>query len=196
MASTIPSPLLALPTELRLEIYGYIIRSVPVPTSAHLQEHQGLLLSCHQVYEEFEAEAVKATDRFLDSVQQDWTGSGHVQLRPPTLAKLPETINIPLVIPAAGLHYYNSPFLRPLLTRLITHLPSFSSMFVRHCFFRLSSDPLDWTSQAFFASIVREFVSRRAELPAAYKEVGWMYEGMRDVLMYDITWDSRVAESR
>jgi hypothetical protein len=102
MDPTIPSPLLDLPTELRLEIYSHIIRWVPAPTSAHLQGHQGLLLSCHQVYKEFAAEAVKATNRFLDSVQQGWAGTDHGPLRLPTLAKLPDTINITVGFPAAA----------------------------------------------------------------------------------------------
>ncbi|KAH5267801.1 hypothetical protein HBI46_038320 [Parastagonospora nodorum] len=56
---------LGLPTELRLQIYGYIADTVPIPTSSTMEPYQGLILSCRQVYHEFESEAVKSVNQFL-----------------------------------------------------------------------------------------------------------------------------------
>jgi hypothetical protein len=91
-------PFLNLPTELRLNVYAQIIDRVSVPTSANMANFKGLLLSCRQIHQEFESEALKVAHRFLETVQEDWTVT-HKPLRLPRLRKLSDTIHITIGIP-------------------------------------------------------------------------------------------------
>jgi hypothetical protein len=79
-ANTTISLLLDHPSELRLEIYGHIINAAPVrysldsdpvPTSANVADYQGLTLSCRQIHDEFESEAIRVVRYFLDTVQKE-----------------------------------------------------------------------------------------------------------------------------
>jgi hypothetical protein len=68
MSSTPPKSFLGLSAELRLNIYNQIITSVPVGTCKKLTDYHGLILSCRQVYTEFEAEALKDVNDFMHSL--------------------------------------------------------------------------------------------------------------------------------
>jgi hypothetical protein len=92
---------LDLPAELRIDIYGYIIGSLDgAPTSARLKEYRSFLLSCSQVHNELEAEALKVTNAFLAQVQSAWTITA-APLHLPTLTKLSDTVSIPIGVPGA-----------------------------------------------------------------------------------------------
>jgi hypothetical protein len=65
--ATTTSPLLALPTELRLLVYDFVIP--PIPLSGPPVQYTGLLYSCHLIRHELVPEILKRMTTFLYSVQ-------------------------------------------------------------------------------------------------------------------------------
>jgi hypothetical protein len=83
-----PTSLLDLPMEIRLAIYSEISSSLPVAASPYLYPYHGLLLSCHQIYAEFEAEALKDVEIFFKRLES----TRAVELDMPVFEKLAHTI--------------------------------------------------------------------------------------------------------
>jgi hypothetical protein len=73
MTSLPTSRLLALPAEIRLNIYAQIIASRPLATSRHLaskpHDYRGLILSCRQLHSEFTAEALEDAIRLYELIR-------------------------------------------------------------------------------------------------------------------------------
>jgi hypothetical protein len=66
-----PTSLLDLPVELRLAVYDEIISSVPVAASTYLCRYNRLLLSCRQIFTEFESEALKDVKVFFRRLESE-----------------------------------------------------------------------------------------------------------------------------
>jgi hypothetical protein len=71
-----------------LLVYSYMISSIPIAASTYLNQYQGLLLSCRQVYIEFEAEALKNIDIFFKRLQSKTPN----MLEVPKFEKLAHTV--------------------------------------------------------------------------------------------------------
>ncbi|KAH5699303.1 hypothetical protein HBI44_074090 [Parastagonospora nodorum] len=138
---------LGLPTELRLQIYGYIADTVPIPTSSTMEPYQGLVLSCRRVYHEFESEAVKSVNQFLKASKAKWTTTLYNVLIP-HIQTFVDTITITIKItghipPAIQLPRYHCnplyyPHLATLIHNFIDNLPSF-----RLCMLKVDSPIVD-----------------------------------------------------
>jgi hypothetical protein len=79
------SPLLQLPTELRLQIYGYVVPDVPL--SVPPNQFTGLLYSCKTILNELEPEICKhlaaAVNSIDDLIRAHHNGKG-IRFTPPT----------------------------------------------------------------------------------------------------------------
>jgi hypothetical protein len=75
-----------------------MISSIPVADSTYLNQYRGLLLSCRQVYTEFEPEALKNVDAFFKRLHSTTT---HM-LEVPKIEKLAHT-----VLPQVEVEKYN-----------------------------------------------------------------------------------------
>jgi hypothetical protein len=94
MTSLPTSRLLALPAEIRLNIYAQIFASTPLATSRHLatkpHDYRSLILSCRQLHFEFTPEALKDVIRLYDFIQSIAPSI----VRMPKLETLADTKNI------------------------------------------------------------------------------------------------------
>lgn len=95
-----------------------------------MAEYEGLILSCRQVYREYESEVLDRVHHFLDIIQQDWTLKKEPLILP-RRQNLGDTINMGIIVPQS-IHLLRPepphPFswLRPLCQTLADNLPSFS----------------------------------------------------------------------
>jgi hypothetical protein len=91
-----------------LRIYAHIIRAVGCPTPKRVKQYTGLLLSCCEIYYEFENEAVKTTKRTLDAIQTEWSEYFR-PLRLPTISSLADTVRSLICMPAEITHSTYTP---------------------------------------------------------------------------------------
>jgi hypothetical protein len=197
---------LDLPAELRIDIYGYLIGSLDgALTSARLKEYRSFLLSCSQVHNELEAEALKVTNAFLAQVQSAWTITA-APLHLPTLTKLSDTVSIPIGVPGAvKIFHYESvwvptkryyklrPYISigPLIDSLVNSLPSF-------CLFMCTSahkgQPGSANTRhfAFHALDLVKWDVADNDNSARHCEVG----EDKSMMLYDANWRDEVWRSR
>lgn len=135
-----PSPsrrgFLALPAELRLQIYSHITQSIGVPTSHNLRNHYGFLLSCWKVFHELKHAAIAAVRVFIAQVQEIWKRKeGNMPLHISRIKRLSDTIGIQIGVPADSyqmrqsngkVYFRCTARLEPLLYSLVENLPSFA----------------------------------------------------------------------
>jgi hypothetical protein len=113
---------LDLPAELRLLVYGRVIGSVSIPTSRHMADYRGFLLSCLRILTEFEVEAVKPINKLLEQARNEWTDHP-LPLRVPTLVHLSDTLNPQVGIPTTTINSHGDSALPQLLRLLLDHGP-------------------------------------------------------------------------
>jgi hypothetical protein len=76
-SSTLTSPLLALPAEIRRIIYGYISPLV----NNYVSDYQGLFLACKQTYYEAQGQLIEQAKEPLEEIEADWAKYHHSPLR-------------------------------------------------------------------------------------------------------------------
>ncbi|PSN66297.1 hypothetical protein BS50DRAFT_669098 [Corynespora cassiicola Philippines] len=109
MENTRYSPLLALPAELRLNIYSYMVpgRPLDVPPS----HWTGLLYTCREIKAEFEPEIIKKSQKFLTSIQERCIKQREEEIRikmPSNIHELRNlTIERPGIVPRKILKSWN-----------------------------------------------------------------------------------------
>ncbi|KAF2643789.1 hypothetical protein P280DRAFT_216762 [Massarina eburnea CBS 473.64] len=86
------SPLLSIPTELRLQIYTYLVPHIPL--SCPPTRFTGLLYSCKYIRSELEPEILKRMTSFLQDVQRRVSGSGQPDFIFHTPKTLGEVLNL------------------------------------------------------------------------------------------------------
>ncbi|KAF1967842.1 hypothetical protein BU23DRAFT_281643 [Bimuria novae-zelandiae CBS 107.79] len=82
-----------LPAEIRNRIYAYC-----TPVHAHPEEFQGLLLASRQIRTEYECEALKVMQQYMDEIKRQWSHTQEIRFAEPKtfgdLAKI--TVQLPL----------------------------------------------------------------------------------------------------
>lgn len=114
-------PFMALPKELRLDIYDCIAKSITERTlpSITLRDYQGLLLSSKQTYLEFESHYVKAFNRDNNQIYRSWPLERKIKISTPT--KLHETNHVRIHFPDIG-DFRESPDLFKGMVQFVTAL--------------------------------------------------------------------------
>jgi hypothetical protein len=110
-----PISFLALPPEIRNQIYSYM-----TPINGHPRDYAGLFLSCKQARTEMDDECFKPMHHFIDSLEAGWAAMANVPLQIPRPQRY------------AHMQHFNLEFPRSLATSPAYNIPYFYPLFILH----------------------------------------------------------------
>lgn len=194
-SKTTTAGFLDLPIELRLQIYAYIITSIPamawptenpysecppyvnhirkvfvaqrIPSSHELHSYRGLILSCKTVYHEFEHEWLKV---YAPWFRKEFEVHNFVL---PTISKIGDTTHLRIGLPLPPDGWLDSPTdIQYVVRKLVNNLPSF-------CLYPISSIASDHTP------LTQEQIAR-FKLGAKGKKKSYFLHAMR-LVAHEVT---------